>query len=122
MRDVLNTSTRHADVQPASQWFVALAVCAAFLAAPVSISSAHAQSPTTQPAVQPSPAPQTAPAAPTASAAAPSAPDAAPAQPATTNVAAPTLTSPPVAIVPLDKSIPGAALSVAGPMQAFNGR
>jgi hypothetical protein len=32
------------------------------------------------------------------------------------------LTSPPVAIVPLDKSIPGAALSVAGPIQAFNGR
>jgi hypothetical protein len=32
------------------------------------------------------------------------------------------LTSPPVAIVPLDKSIPGAALSVAGSIQAFNGR
>ncbi|MGA9063055.1 MAG: hypothetical protein WB341_15510 [Terracidiphilus sp.] len=34
----------------------------------------------------------------------------------------PVLASPPLAIVPLDKSIPGAALSVAGPLQAFNGR
>ncbi len=34
----------------------------------------------------------------------------------------PSLTSPPIAIVPLDKSIPGAALSVGGAMQAWNGR
>ena len=34
----------------------------------------------------------------------------------------PAFTTPPVAIVPLDKSIPGAALSVAGPLQAWNGR
>jgi hypothetical protein len=35
---------------------------------------------------------------------------------------APSFTTPPVAIVPLDKSIAGAALSVAGPLQAWNGR
>lgn len=35
---------------------------------------------------------------------------------------APNFSTPPVAIVPLDKSIPGAALSVAGPIQAWNGR
>ena len=35
---------------------------------------------------------------------------------------APTFSSPPVAIVPLDKSLPGAALTVAGSMQAWNGR
>lgn len=35
---------------------------------------------------------------------------------------APTFSSPPVAIVPIDKSIPGAALEVAGSLQAWNGR
>jgi hypothetical protein len=34
----------------------------------------------------------------------------------------PAFSTPPVAIVPLDKVIPGAALEVAGPMQAWNGR
>jgi hypothetical protein len=34
----------------------------------------------------------------------------------------PAFTTPPVAIVPLDKSIPGAAVEVSGPMQAWNGR
>jgi hypothetical protein len=34
----------------------------------------------------------------------------------------PVFSSPPVAIVPLDKSIPGAALSVEGPLQAWKGR
>ena len=33
----------------------------------------------------------------------------------------PTLSSPPVAIVPIDSGVPGAALSVDGPMQAWNG-
>lgn len=33
----------------------------------------------------------------------------------------PTFSTPPVAIVPLDKAMPGAALEVAGPMQAWNG-
>ncbi len=33
-----------------------------------------------------------------------------------------TPSSPPVAIVPIDKSLPGAALSVVGPLQASNGR
>jgi hypothetical protein len=37
-------------------------------------------------------------------------------------LAPPTFATPPVAIVPLDKSIPGAALEVAGPLQAWNGR
>jgi hypothetical protein len=35
---------------------------------------------------------------------------------------APTFNTPPVAIVPLDKTIPGAAVDVAGPLQAWNGR
>ncbi|MDR3797718.1 MAG: hypothetical protein P4K93_06175 [Terracidiphilus sp.] len=34
----------------------------------------------------------------------------------------PTFATPPVAIVPLDKSIPGAALDVAGSLQTWNGR
>ncbi len=34
----------------------------------------------------------------------------------------PTLSSPPIAIVPVDSSLPGAAISVAGAMQAWNGR
>ena len=34
----------------------------------------------------------------------------------------PTFTTPPVAIVPVDKAIPGAALEVDGPMQAWNGK
>jgi len=35
---------------------------------------------------------------------------------------APRLGSPPIAIVPIDASVSGAALSVAGPLQAWNGR
>jgi hypothetical protein len=34
----------------------------------------------------------------------------------------PAFTTPPVAVVPLDKSIPGAAVEVSGPIQAWNGR
>ncbi len=34
----------------------------------------------------------------------------------------PAFSTPPVAIVPLDKAIPGAATDVAGPLQAWNGR
>lgn len=34
----------------------------------------------------------------------------------------PAFTTPPVAIVPLDKSLPGAAIEVSGPIQAWNGR
>jgi hypothetical protein len=45
-----------------------------------------------------------------------------PLQPATQTDQAPTFATPPVAIVPLDKSIPGAALDVSGSMQAWNGR
>ena len=51
-----------------------------------------------------------------------SAPAAGPSQPPAANDAAPTFSSPPVAIVPLDKSIPGAALSVDGRLQTWNGR
>jgi len=43
-------------------------------------------------------------------------------QPAALASSAPNLSTPPMAIIPLDKSIPGAALSVAGPLQAWNGR
>jgi hypothetical protein len=70
-------------------------------------STLHAQ---TTPPANPAGAPQSAPAAPDAP------PQAAPPD------QAPTFSTPPVAIVPLDKSIPGAALDVAGPLQAWNGR
>ncbi len=55
------------------------------------------------------------------------APEAAPAaetapQQAAQPAQAPVFSTPPVAIVPIDKSIQGAALSVAGPLQAWNGR
>jgi len=43
-------------------------------------------------------------------------------QPITPAGQAPVLSTPPVAIVPIDKSIPGAALEVSGPLQAWNGR
>jgi hypothetical protein len=42
-------------------------------------------------------------------------------QPAAQPDQAPTFTTPPVAIVPLDKAIPGAALDVSGSLQAWNG-
>jgi hypothetical protein len=53
---------------------------------------------------------------------APNTPAAGPSQPPATNDAAPTFSSPPLAIVPLDKSISGAALSVDGRLQTWNGR
>jgi len=73
----------------------------------VASSSARAQ---TAPAASPPNSPQNAPAAQDAPQ-----PPAPPDQP-------PTFSTPPVAIVPLDKAIPGAALTVEGAMQAWNGR
>ncbi len=78
--------------------------CSAFLAA----TAINAQTPAAQSTAPPQ--------------AAASAPDAPPDQPPSASGGAPASSSPPVAIVPLDKSIPGAALSVAGPLRAFNGR
>jgi hypothetical protein len=124
----LSISTRRANELCSAKFVATLAVCATFIAAPVSMLSAHAQVPTPQPAAQPPATPQTAPAgttapaAPTAPTAAPGAPEAAPSQPSATGDAAPTFSSSLLAIVPLDKSIPGAALSVAGPIQAWHGR
>jgi hypothetical protein len=75
----------------------------------------------------PAKAPDNAPAQTTPAAASPGTPENAPtggtapqqaAQPDQT----PTFNTPPVAIVPLDKTIPGAAVDVAGPLQAWNGR
>src|SRR3984957_7941160 len=66
-----------------------------------------------------------APSSPTSTQPAPSAPSpasAGPSQPPPANDVAPTFATPPVAIVPLDKSISGAALSVDGQMQAWRGR
>src|ERR1035441_4470846 len=100
-----NISTRRANGLRSPRSVAAVAVCAAFFAAPFLILSAHAQAP----AVQTPATPQTAPAGPiapatapngsAAPAVAPSAPDAAPAQPPTTSDAAPTFSSPPLAIV-----------------------
>lgn len=53
---------------------------------------------------------------------APQTPDTAPMVQAAPPQQPPAFSTPPVAIVPLDKSIPGAALSVAGSLQAWNGR
>jgi len=43
-------------------------------------------------------------------------------QPASQPDQTPKFSTPPVAVVPLDKALPGAALTVEGPMQAWNGR
>ena len=45
-----------------------------------------------------------------------------PAQNAQQTAQQPTFSTPPIAIIPLDQSLPGAALEVAGAMQAWNGR
>ncbi len=75
----------------------------------------HAQSPAASPPAATQTAPATGPVTPGAA-------DAGTSQPISASAGAPTFATPPVAIVPLDKSIPGAALSVAGPLQAWNGR
>ena len=81
-----------------------LIFAAMYLAAP----AGNAQNPMTPPAS----------AAPTA----PTAADAGPSQPPSTSGAVPTFATPPVAIVPVDQSIMGAAFSVEGPLEAWNGR
>ncbi len=109
MRAAPNITTGCADLARVRELVSVLAVCAALVAA----SAVRAQAPqaTPQPGPQSTPAPQAVPAA-----------EALPAPQPSEAGQAPALTSPPVAIVPLDKSIPGAALSVAGSLQAFNGR
>jgi len=97
---------------PVSRLIVLVAATAAFLG-----SASSAQNP-----MAPSTPSVTQPAPPATPSAAPSTPAAGPSQPPAANDAAPTFSSPPVAIVPLDKSIPGAALSVDGRLQAWNGR
>jgi hypothetical protein len=77
-------------------------------------------------AAPPAKAPGNAPAQTTPAAASPEAPENAPTvetapQQAAQPDQAPTFSTPPVAIVPLDKSVPGAALTVEGAMQAWNG-
>jgi hypothetical protein len=87
----------------AGKLFCILSLCAAFPAN----SYARAQTP---PAANPPNLDQNPPAAQN------------PPQPAAQPDQAPTFATPPVAIVPLDKAIPGAALDVDGSMQAWNGR
>jgi hypothetical protein len=98
------------------EWIVILSMCVV-----VAASALSAQTPTTPPtnALDNAPA-QTAPAE-TAPAATIPAPQNAP-PPAAQPDQPPTFATPPVAIVPLDKSIPGAALDVSGSLQAWNGR
>ena len=103
-----NTTTGCADLLRGRGLVIVLAVCAAFVAASALRAQAPQATPPSAPATQASeavPAAETLPAA----------------QPSEVGPA-PAFSSPPVAIVPLDKSIPGAALSVAGPLQAWNGR
>jgi len=109
-----NAVTRRANGLLALMPIAALAVYAMFAAAPpVSAQSSQPSQPAQAPATQPA---ASAPAAPSAALAA----EPLPTPPA--SGAAPASGSPPVAIVPIDKSIPGAALSVVGPMRASNGR
>ena len=123
-----NTSTfrssvpSDAIVQLVSRLMMMLAIAAAFLAVQPS-EAQDAAAPSTAPAqTTPGAAPATAsqPAAPAQQA--PNPADAGTSQPIPASAGAPTFATPPIAIVPLDKSIPGAALSVAGPLQAWNGR
>lgn len=78
--------------------------------------AATAQSPTTPTSSSPASAP------PAGLPQTPMQPDPSYEPPAAASSIPPSFTTPPVAIVPLDKSIPGAAFSVAGPLQAWNGR
>jgi hypothetical protein len=99
------------------KWNRVLSLCAILIAAP----ALHAQ---TAPAAAPAKAPVNAPAAPTATSpvATSGAATSGAAQTTTQPDQAPGFTTPPVAIVPLDKSIRGAALEVDGPIEAWNGR
>jgi hypothetical protein len=111
----VNASTSGLSVQRVSRLILLLAIAVAFLAAQASAAQ-NPMAPSTAPS-------QTAPAAaPPTSPATPGAADAGTSQPPAVSGAAPSFATPPVAIVPLDNSIPGAALSVAGPLQAWNGR
>jgi hypothetical protein len=109
MHAVPNSTTRCADLLRGLGPVFALAVCSVFVAASVVCAQAPQAPP--QSTEQSAPAPEAVPAA-----------EAQPAPQPPEAAQAPALSSPPVAIVPLDKSIPGAALSVAGPLQAWNGR
>ncbi len=108
MHNAPKSMTRSGGPLRVQRWSFGLGLCAFVIAA----SALDAQIP---PAANPANAPQNAPAAQTATA--PPAQDTA-AQADQT----PTFDIPPVAVVPLDKALPGAALTVEGPMQAWNGR
>ena len=109
MHDALKATTRYVGLLRAGAVVFAwrsicfLGLCAVFAAS----HNAWAQTP---PAANPASAPENAPAAQN------------PSQQAAPPDEAPRFSTPPVAIVPLDKSIPGAALTVEGAMQAWNGR
>jgi hypothetical protein len=98
MQAARNAGARWVDALCSSGAIAVLALCTGF----VVLSAAAAQSVTPQlsaaPAAEAMPSASSAPAA------------------------APAFNTPPIAIVPIDKSIPGAALSVAGSLQAWNGR
>lgn len=85
------------------RWSCGMGFCVFLIAVPV----LDAQTP---PGVTPASAPQNARTAPAAQ------------NTTTQSDQRPTFTTPPVAIVPVDKAIPGAALEVDGPMQAWNGK
>ncbi len=103
MHDAPKAVTRFASPLRAQRWSCGLGLCTILIAG----LALDAQTP---PAANPASAPENVPAAQN------------PAQPATQPDDAPRFSAPPVAIVPLDKTIPGAALTVEGAMQAWNGR
>ena len=106
-----NASSSGSSLQRVSRLILLLVIAMVFPLAQAS----HGQSPVASPPVTTQTAPSTAPTTPGAS-------DAGTSPAPSASAGAPTFATPPVAIVPLDKSIPGAALEVAGPLQAWNGR
>lgn len=113
MNPPLNAASSGSNVRRASRWIFLLAMAVALLAARASDAQnpMAPSAPSAAPPAQPPAAPQPTSATPDAGTSQPSA-----------SAGAPTFPTPPVAIVPIDESISGAALSVAGPMQAWNGR
>jgi hypothetical protein len=128
-RQGINTAKSWCTHPEARQALPMAAVTVALLAAAFAVNPAVSQEPSFPPdtkAPAPSPAPaksQPAAQSPSPAPAAPSSPlPSQPAFPAQTPAQPPNLTTPPIAIVPLDGSLPGAAISVGGAMQAWRGR
>jgi hypothetical protein len=119
LRKLLNGWTRSAAGLRACKRISFPVAAAVILWTPASIAQ-NPMSPSTSAA--PASPQQSAPTQPPAPAQPAPATDAGASQPTSGSAGAPSFATPPVAIVPIDQSIAGAALSVAGPLQAWSGR